>query len=260
MKGFRRKCGLLALPVFAGFLLFYILPFALTVRYSFVRSAFDQSFVWWENYHATYQNEYFRLAMKNTALFTVISVPLLVSIALLLGLMLYSYGKEHSVIRMAFVLPILLPSVTVAKVYVQLFADISPGLPVVLMFIWKNLGFHLVLIMAAMAMTDKSVYEAAELDGARGLTKLIKITIPMIKGTLFFCTVLGMSQSLRIYREVYLMYGAYPSSDVYFLQHFMNNHFAKLNYQTLAASAITFAVVLFGLVAVAVRQEHRMEQ
>lgn len=259
MRLFRRKCFLLAAPVFLGFLLFYIVPFGLTIRYSVLESAFSQRFVGFDNYAKTFQNKYFRLALSNTALFTAIGVPSLVGLALLLGLVLYGLGEKHAALRSAFVLPILLPSISVATVFAHLFSGVSPRIPVVLVFLWKNLGFHIVLIIAALSMTDKEVFEAAEMDGARGLTKLRKITIPLIKPTLFFCFVLGASQSLRIYREVYLMYGSYPNSLVYSLQHFMNNHFEKLNYQTLASSAMTFAAVLFLLVGLAFRRERRME-
>lgn len=260
MQKFRRRCLLIAVPIFFGFLLFYIFPFILTIRYSFVNSAFDQSFVWFKNYIAVYGNDFFQLAVKNTVIFMIIGVPALVGCALALGVLMDALGDQHRWIRTAFVLPIVLPSVSIAKVFLQMLAGLSPRFSIVFVFVWKNIGFHLVLILAAIRMTDKSVYEAAELDGAVGIKKLIHITIPQIRGTLFFCVILATSQSLKIYREAYLMWGSYPPNEVYFLQHFMNNHFAKLNYQTLSAAALSFAVVLFGLVAIAIKQERRMEQ
>lgn len=260
MQKFRRRCLLIALPIFFGFLMFYILPFIMTIRYSFVNSAFDQTFVWGKNFLSVYQNNYFLLAVKNTVVFTVIGVPALVGCALMLGLMMCSMGDDYRWVRTAFILPIVLPSVSVAKVFLQMLSSYPARLAVILIFIWKNMGFHLILIIAAIMMSDKAVYEAAELDGARGLSKLIYITIPQIRGTLFFCLVLATSQSLKIYREVFLMWGAYPPNEVYLLQHFMNNHFTKLNYQILSASAISFAVILFGLVGLVIWQENKMEQ
>ena len=259
MKQFRRKCFWLAAPVFAGFLLFYIVPFGWTVRYSLVESAFSLRFVGLRNYAETFQNRYFRLALGNTVLFTAFGVPALVVLALLLGVALFRLGEEHARLRSAFVLPILLPSVSVAAVFAHVFEGASPRIPTLLVFLWKNLGFHVVLVIAGLSMIDREIFEAAALDGARGWTKLRRVTIPLLGPTLFFSAVLGASQSLRVYREVYLMYGAYPSSSVYLLQHFMNNHFAKLNYQTLSSAAMAFAAVLFALIALAVRHERRMD-
>lgn len=255
MKRFRRRCFWLAAPVFAGFLLFYIVPFGWTIRYSLVESAFSPRFVGLRNYAETFRNRYFRLALGNTALFTALGVPALVGLALLLGAALFALGEEHARLRSAFVLPILLPSVSVAAVFAHVFAGASPRLPALLVFLWKNLGFHVVVVIAGLAMIDREIFEAAALDGARGWTRLRRVTIPLLRPTLFFSAVLGASQSLRVYREVYLMYGAYPSGSVYLLQHFMNNHFQKLNYQTLSSAAMTFAAALFALVALALRQE-----
>ena len=114
---------------------------------------------------------------------------------------------------------------------------------------WKNAGYNLILLTAALSMIPREISEAASLDGARGLSKLTRITLPMIAPALFFSGVMSVMQSLRVFKETYLLYGAYPDPSIYLVQHYMNNHFAKLNYQNLTAGAIFFALLVGAVVA-----------
>ena len=67
---------------------------------------------------------------------------------------------------------------------------------------------------------------------------------------LFFALILTIVNSLKIFRESYLLYGYYPDESVYMLQNYLNNHFAKLNYQNIGTAAVLFAVVVYSIVAV----------
>lgn len=84
----------------------------------------------------------------------------------------------------------------------------------------------------------KDIQEAAALDGAKAVQRFEYIVFPWLRPTLLFGVILAGAQGLRIYRETYLLYGEYPQDSVYFLQHYMNNHFYKLNYQRIASAAL----------------------
>jgi multiple sugar transport system permease protein len=131
---------------------------------------------------------------------------------------------------------------------------VDGALPVWLLFVWKNIGICVVLMTAALTTIDKSIFEAAAIDGASGLALHSRITVPMIVPTIIFSTLLSIVNSFRVFKETYLYYGGtnYPPDHSYTLQYYMNNNFLKLDYQSLAASsvmtsALVVAIVVFGL-------------
>lgn len=201
------------------------------------KSALDSRFAGLKNFQDTLSNPYFQLAARNTLRFLAGSVPLLLGLCFLLSLMLfYAVRRENS----AFILPMLLPSAAVVSV-VRMFFDASQGpfsalglekgalalASVYFLFVWKNAGFQIILDLAA-------------------LQRFLYMTLPWVAPTVGFGAVFAATQALKVYRETYLLYGEYPQNSVYFLQHYMNNHFYKLNYQRIAsASLLLLAALLF---------------
>ncbi|MEG1844605.1 MAG: sugar ABC transporter permease [Clostridia bacterium] len=271
----RKYAFALSLPFICGFLLFYVMPFFYSIYYSVIESAFSDAFVGPDNYVSVFSNKYYRLALTNTLEFTLIGVPMLVLLSLVLALMLHGLGGGHGTLRGAFILPMLLPTASVIPIVSQVFGNRGGAyltlkglglgasqlvrLPIYLLYFWKNAGFNVILIMAALMMIPKVIYEAAALDGACGFRRFRSITLPLIGPTLFFVMVLSVVQSLRVFKEAYLLYGAYPDPSIYLVQHYMNNHFYKLNYQNLTSGAIMFALIVYLLVAIGYRFERRMD-
>ncbi|MBQ9947500.1 MAG: sugar ABC transporter permease, partial [Oscillospiraceae bacterium] len=102
---------------------------------------------------------------------------------------------------------------------------------------------------AALTSIEKKVDEASMLDGANTFVLHTKITIPMIAPTVFFVTLLSIVNSFKIFKESYLYYGTnYPPDHSYTLQYYMNNNFLKLDYQSLATSAVLTSILVFGIV------------
>ena len=120
-------------------------------------------------------------------------------------------------------------------------------LPVVLMFLWKNLGFCLIIFLAALQSIPQPLYEYAQLEGAGFFTRAFRITLPMITPTAFLVFVLAWINAFKIFKEVYFIAGAYPDYSVYTLQNYMNNMFGKLNYQLVTAAAYSFGLIVFAL-------------
>ena len=251
------KWKLAALPCVLGFLIFYILPFGRSIYYSFIKNAFDSSFVGLANYRAVLGNSYYRLALRNTFEFTLVSSCLLMVLSLAISLALNGGGRVMPKLRFAFILPMLLPTAAIIPIFERLFpinmlyqmGGNAFRIPVYLIYLWKNAGYNVILLTSALSMIPKEVNEAAALDGARGLFRLFRITLPMILPTLFFTAIMSVVQSLRVFKEVYLLYGSYPDPSVYLVQHYMNNHFNKLNYQNLTSGAIMFALMVGGIVS-----------
>jgi multiple sugar transport system permease protein len=117
-------------------------------------------------------------------------------------------------------------------------------LTIVLLYLWKNVGYNMILFMAALAGIPKDITEAAALDGASGLQTFFRIKVPYLSSTILFVTILSVINSFKVFREVYLLTGDYPYDSLYLLQHFMNNMFKSLDYQKLSSAAILMGIVM----------------
>ncbi len=246
---FNTKCKLCLLPSLAGTLLFFVIPYFRVLYYSVIDNQFRRNFVFLDNYIETVQNEYFLLALLNSLILIAVCVPVLIILALLISLFL-SFGiRKLKALRASFVLPMVIPTAGIVLIWRTVFTDTSTPLPIYLLFIWKNIGICIVLLTAALTAADRSVYEAAKLDGAGSWTLHRKITLPMIAPTILFSVLLSIVNSFRIFKESYLFYGTnYPPDHSYTLQYFMNNNFLRLDYQSLATSAVLTSAVVFLIV------------
>lgn len=243
------KCKLCLLPSLIGIAVFFTVPFIRVIYYSFIESQFRRDFVWFRNYAETLRNKYFLLALKNSLLLIVIAVPILTALSLAVSLAL-SYGiKRLGKTRFAFVLPMVIPTAAVVPIWRGAFAADTSALPIYLLFIWKNIGICIVLLTAAFTSIQGSVFEAARLDGAGGFVLHTRITVPAAAPTVFFTVLLSIVNSFKIFKESFLYYGTnYPPDHSYTLQYYMNNNFLKLNYQSLASSAVLTSVLILGIV------------
>lgn len=258
LKKWNVKCILCLFPSLMGTAIFFVIPYIRVLYYSLIDNQFRRNFVGLDNYIRTLRNEYFLLALKNSLLLIVICVPLLIVLALVISLAL-SYGiKQVGKTRFAFVLPMVIPTAGIVVIWRSIFGGNETVLPVYLLFIWKNIGICIVLLTAAFTSIEKSIYEAARLDGANSFILHRKITIPMIAPTLLFTALLSIVNSFRIFKESYLYYGTnYPPDHSYTLQYYMNNNFLKLDYQSLASSAVLTSVLVLVIVLIGLGLQRR---
>jgi len=259
------------LPSLLGVLIFFIIPFGIVVRYSLVNTPVKMEYVGMDNYKALAHNTAFRKAVHNTAVFSAISVPLAVVLSLGLAVILERNIRGKSIIRTFFLSPLMVPTASVVLVWQVLFhnngtinqlTEMFGGEPVdwlrsskgqlaiIMMFLWKNLGYNMILFMSALSNIPKDILEVAELEGAGGLYKFIHIKLRYLSPTILFVFILSMINSFKIFREVYLLTGNYPHNKLYMLQHFMNNTFNQLDYQKLSAAAVFFSLIMIVIMAV----------
>lgn len=271
-KTLKRKIMLLSLPALAGFIVFYIWPFFKSLRYSFIENTFTNKFVWFDNYKTVLTNQFFRMALKNTVIFSVISVAVTVLLAFMLSLQLVKLSKRFSYIKSMFVMPYVLPTASIIFIWQTIFGaekyanlsdletlgDFFVILPLYLLFTWKNIGIDIILITSALLRVPREVYEAAAVDGAHGLKMHTRITFPLIMPSMFFVIVLTFVNSLKIFKESHLYYNTnYPPDVAYMVQNYMNNHFQKLNYQNLSAAVVVFTVVMAIVIFLLYRLENK---
>lgn len=255
------KCRMCLLPSLLGLAAFFVIPYFRVLYYSLINNQFKRQFVWLKNYIEVAQNEYFRLAFKNSILLIVICVPVLMVLAILISIALVFLMKKLSGVRVAFILPMLLPTASIVLVFRAVFGSVDNVLPLHLLFIWKNIGICIILLTAALTTIDGEIYEAAKIDGAGGMLLHRKITLPLILPTCLFATLLSIVNSFKIFRESYLYYGGnYPPDYGYTLQYYMNNNFLKFNYQALAASSVLTSFLVAAIVVGGLLLERRYRQ
>ena len=245
---------------FLGLLLFFIIPYLRVLYYSFINNQFRREFVGLKNYIIALKNDYFLLAFKNSLLLIVICVPILIILALVLSLGLVFLTKRLRFIRVAFILPMLLPTASVVLFFRSIFHSVDNVLSLYLLFVWKNIGICIILFTAALTTIDETIYEAARLDGAGGLFIHKKITLPLILPTIFFSSLMAIVNSFKIFRESYLYYGNnYPPEYAYTLQYYMNNNFLKFDYQALASSSVLTSFFVAIIVVIGLKLERRYQ-
>ncbi len=265
-------------PSFAGVMIFFLIPFGIVIYYSLVNNPVMHEFVGIDNFKALVENTAFIKAAKNTAMFSASAVPLAVVLSLGLAMILEAKIPGKSVFRTFFLSPLMVPTASVVLVWQVLFHNhgtinqilesIGAGqidwlksplgqMVIVFMFLWKNLGYNMILFMAALSSIPKDIVEVAELEGAGGLYKFIHIKLRYLSPTILFVFILSLINSFKIFREVYLLTGDYPYDKLYMLQHFMNNTFNSLDYQKLSSAAVLFSIVMIIIIAVLMTAENK---
>ncbi len=261
---------LFVLPSLVGVLAFVLAPFADVIRRSFA-SAITEEWVGLKNYQDVLVNNAFRLACWNTFRFSVICLPALLGISLLIGVLLQEKTRAGEAIKTAFLFPMAIPVASVVLVWRTLFEKqgllngIWNGLglsPVEWMdsptafwvlvgsYLWKNLGYDIVLWMAGLSGISSAIYEAARIDGAGEWTIFRRITLPCLLPTLFTVSVLSILNSFKVFREAYLVAGDYPHRSMYLLQHLFNNWFRDLSFDRMAAGAVLVCLVILCLIGI----------
>ena len=256
------------MPGMAGILIFIMIPLLDVMRRSFMDGGASR-FVGLENYKTVFSNMPFRLAVKNTLFFDVVSIPLILVLSLLLA---YTVSRmKNSLIRFAFIVPMAVPSNAMMVVWRMLFDDagvingilascgrepvrfLTGGYAMYLLigtYLWKNMGYNMLIWLSALGTIPESIYEAAKLDGAGCLKVFTRMVLPNLRKAAYIITVLSLVNSFKVFREVYLLVGAYPDNNIYMLQHLFNNWFSKLDISKLAAASCVTAVFLFALLGI----------
>lgn len=240
----------LLLPSLCGFTAFYIVPFFYSLYYAFTENAFSDNFVGFANFEMLLTNEYFRVAAWNTLRFSIFAVPLCIALSFTIAIFITLIASKSSLLHSVLFLPIVLPSAVIAGIWNAYFSEAAPFTSLLVLYLWKYSGLSITLILTSLLNIPTEQYEAASLDGAGAFHKTWSVTLPNILPSLFFTLVLNIVNSLKIYRESYLLYGHYPDESIYMLQNYLNNHFSKLNYQNIGAAAVLFAVVVYSIVTV----------
>ena len=245
-------------PSLAGVAAFYAIPFVMSLGYA--TSDSDGGFVGIANFISLFNNDSFRLAAGNTLKFMTAAIPLNIALPLFIACLLFNM-KRGIWLKTVFMSPLIIPTACTAFFIQSLFMPngllsrmldvntdwlktnhsfaIAAGV-----YLWKNMGYNLVLAFAGLANIPKDYYEWSAAEGMGRMRMFFRITLVYMVPALFVMFVMSFIGSFKVYRELYMLAGNYPNEKIYMLQHYMNNQFAALDYQNLTAAAFVITLVI----------------
>lgn len=280
LKREKRSSGLFLAPSFLGVMTFFVVPFIVIIYYAMVDNPISREFVFLDNFKNIINNAAFRSAVSNTAKFAGMSVPLAVVLSLLLAILLESKIPFKSQFRTFFLSPMMVPVASVVLIWQVLFhyngvindiiavfgADPIDWLKslkgegrivLTILFLWKNLGYNMILFMAALSSIPKDILEVARLESATALQTFFYVKIRYLSSTILFVTIMSLINSFKVFREIYLLTGDYPVDSIYMLQTFMNNTFRNLDYQKLSSAAVLMSLAMVVIIGILFIVENR---
>ncbi len=251
-----------------------------------VISAFFISFTQWNlfnevtwvglgNYLELAKDEIFAKVLGNTAYFVLVSVPVQIVLALLCALVLNRGIKGQTFFRVVYFLPVVTSTIAAALVWAWLFNSnfglINAGLSlvgvtdlpkwmgstrwampaIIIVSIWQNLGYAMVLFLAGLQNIGKDVHDAAALDGATGWDRFWHITLPLLSPTTFFVLVISIIGSFQVFELVLVMTKAGPANATNTLVYYIYQNgfqFYQMGYASAAAMVLFLIVLAFTLV------------
>jgi len=224
---------LMIAPVTIGLIIFYFYPFVRVIRDSFHNiGSFDRDlgFVGLENYVNMFKDKEMWQTLLNTFEYVIIIVPLSLILALLIAVLLNTKVKGLSVFRVIYFIPAITMSVAVSMVWRWIFNsdfgilnsimtamglearqwlnDKSTALICIcIVAIWSNIGYYMIILLAGIQGISKGYYEAADIDGATGIQKFFKITLPLLTPTIFYVVIMLIISTFQTFDGIYMMIG-----------------------------------------------------
>jgi multiple sugar transport system permease protein len=259
---------LFLLPSLAGVLIFVLIPYIDVVRRAMTQ-AVTGKLVGLDNFVAVLKNEAFLLAVLNTIRLIIVCLPVLILLSLIIAVFLKNGIPGKWYFQQGLLLPMAVPVAAVVLIWQVLFAEHGflsgflhiwgmPGMDwmntkyafviLAISYVWKNLGYSIILWMVGLGSVPDEIYEAAHVDGAGDWCCFFKITIPNILPSFFMIAVLSLINIFKVFREAYLVAGDYPNQSIYLTQHLFNNWFRDMALDKLSAGAVINGVVMFGLI------------
>jgi len=255
---------LFVMPMVLGCLILYAVPFGLVVGNGASWGVGHmRQWVGLDNFRRLFDNALFLLAMKNTVRFLLTGIPLLLVLSFFIALLLKRYALRFRLLRSVLLLPYVLPVVGAVILVEAVFSEtgfLSRILPMenwldsghafwaaMLLFLWKNTGYGVILLLAGLNTIGEDQYDTAKMDGATNAQQMAYITLPQMWYSVYFCAVFTLINAFKCFREIFLLGGKHPHDSIYMLQHFIQNTFQNLNYPKLAGASI----ILFLMMTVA---------
>lgn len=213
-----------------------------------------------------FKDEKFIMSMLNTMVFFSISIPIMLIFSYVLAKLLIVTEKSLKWNKLPFLMPILLPSGGITYAWHLLLGNDSfigknilylsdwenkwqDLIPIIILFIWKNSGYLILIFIVGFILIPRSVYEASSLDGANKLKTEVYMTLPLMKQSIYISLVFSMIQGLKIGREIFMLYGENSKYSIYLIPAYFKERFLSMNIEMMSCAAIFFMFTLLLVIA-----------
>ncbi len=261
---------LFLLPAGIVLLIFFFIPFFQTIGLSFLdysNNIYHASFAGLQNYVAILHNPVFYKVMLNTIIYLVVAVPVLAIIPLFLAILINQKIKGITLYKILIYLPVIVSIVVAAIAFKWLYAEqgilnyllnvfhihsigwlTDPKYAiysVIIVTIWKGIGYYMMIYLAALMSVPKELYEACDIDGAGFFTKHLTVTIPHIMPTIALVTTISSISAMKIFAEIYVMTKGGPLNSTKTIVYYIyEKAFENLDLGYASAMAVILLVIV----------------
>lgn len=286
----KRKNTLTALsfiaPNFIGFFLFTLVPVVFSLILAFMEwdSFSSPEFVGMKNFSKMLGDDTFWISLKNTFLYTIGVVPLTLVCSLGLAILLNKKVRGMKFFRTAFFFPYVTSLVAIAVVwnmlfhptmgpinqFLKFFIENPPGwtsssywalTAIIIVSVWRGMGYYMILYLAGLQSVPKELYEAASIDGANKWQQFRNVTLPSLRPTTFFVSIMLVINCFKIFDLVQVMTAGGPGRATNVLVYqIYNEAFVKFNFGYASAIAMVLFVIVLGITVIQFKWNQRQER
>ena len=267
---------LFLLPAFLVLLVFFFIPFFQTIYLSlfdYSLSIYNPAFAGIDNYIKLFKEPIFYKVMFNTFMYLMIAVPFLVVFPLFIAILINQKIRGITLYKILIYFPVIVSIVVAAIAFKWLFArqgvlnyilsllNIEPIgwlvdtkwalLSVVLVTIWKGIGYYMMIYLASLMSVPQDLYEAADIDGANFIQKHLTVTVPHIMPTIALVSTISMISAMKVFAEIYVMTKGGPlNSSKTIVYYIYERAFENLDlgYASALAVILLIVVMIFSLI------------
>lgn len=267
------------LPSLIGMLIFSLLPLVISGLISLTDwngldkltdpNFLQEHFIGLENYKRILTTPEFWRTLGNTVEYIVLYIPFMLAASLLVAYLLSQPHRGIGAFRVVYYIPVLTSWVAASLIWksvlspqygalngiLKIFGITGPGWltdekwamsAIVLVSVWKDMGFFGLILLSGVVGINKTYYEAASLDGANGWTKFFRITLPLLTPSIFYVLIVGMINAFQLFPQIMIMTGGGPNGATQVMVERIYNYgfrYYRMGYAA-AFSWILFAIIM----------------
>lgn len=261
---------LFLLPAAVVLVIFFFIPFFQTFLLSFLdysHNIYKPEFIGLENYINLFKNPIFYKVLWNTFIYLFVAVPILAIVPLFLAILINQKIKGVTLYKILIYLPVIVSIVVAAIAFKWLYADqgilnylvtklgmepigwlTDPNYAlysVIIVTIWKGIGYYMIIYLAALMSVPKELYEACDIDGANFLTKHLTVTVPHIMPTIALVTTISAISAMKVFAEIYVITKGGPlNSSKTIVYYIYERAFENLDLGFASAMAVVLLIIV----------------
>ena len=275
-KAIKRYMPIFVLPTLCAFILGFIAPFLMGVGLSFCKftTVTDAKFVGLSNYVEALKDSVFRHSFWFTALFAIASLVVINVIAFALALALTQKMRGTNLFRTIFFMPNLIGGIVLGYIWQLIFNGVlakfetALGLNewygfwgMIILVSWQQIGYRMIIYIAGLQSIPGDVLEAAQIDGASGIQRLFKVTIPMMMPSITICMFLSITNGFKLFDQNLSLTAGEPAkmSEMMALNIF-NTFYGRTGWEGVGqAKAVLFFILVVGIGMIQLRATRSKE-